>query len=103
MDKHDAQTLKEVKEIIDKIKKLQLQIDHPDRQGMIAALSDAQSTAPMEIRMAEFVQGDNTPMMWECFQTPDLYRKLPQYQAGLRARGIAKIGEQAFNRLLKEE
>ena len=103
MDEHDARTLKEVTEILDKIKKLQQQIDHPDRQGMIAALSDAQSTAPVEIRLVEFAQGDNTPMMWECFPTSDLYRKLSQYQAGLRARGIAKIGERAFNELLKEQ
>lgn len=45
MDKRDVQTIKEVTEIINKIKKLQRQIDNPDRQGMIAALSDAQSTA----------------------------------------------------------
>lgn len=81
---------------------LQQQVNHPTREGMIRALSDAQSVAGDEIRQIEDFQGDTIPMPWSCFLDHDLYRKLSQYQEGLRQHCIKKVGQKALEELLKE-
>lgn len=93
------------KDIVDAVKKfaaLQAQIKNPTRDGMIYALSDAQSVAGDEILQIEHLQGDTIPTPWSCFPNQELYRKLPQYQEGLRQHCIKKIGQKAFEELLKE-
>lgn len=96
---------KDKKDILDAIKKisaLQRQINSPTRDGMINALDAAQKTAGEEIQQIEHSQGDTIPMPWACFSDQNLYRKLSQYQEGLRQYCIKKIGEKAFEELLKE-
>ena len=95
---------KDKKDILDAVKKieaLQKQISNPTRDGMIKALSDAQLTAGDEILQIEYSQGDTIPIPWNRFQNPDLYRKLSQYQEALRLHCIKKIGNKAFEELLK--
>lgn len=81
---------------------MQRQINNPTRDGMINALSDAQSTAGKEIQQIEYSQGDTIPTPWVYFPDQDLYRKLSQYQEGLRQHCINKVGEKAFEELLKK-
>lgn len=100
-----AKGTKDEKDIIDAVKKivaLQKQMNNPTRDGMINALSDAQLTAGEEIQQLEYSQGDTIPTPWVCFPDQDLYRKLSQYQEGLRQHGIKKIGKKMFEELLKE-
>ena len=62
---------KDEKDILDAVKKivaLQKQINNPTRDGMINALSDAQSTAGKEIQQLEYSQGDTIPTPWVCFR-----------------------------------
>ena len=95
---------KDKKDILDAIKKiaaLQKQISNPTRDGMINALNDAQLTARDEIQQIEYSQGDTIPTPWVCFTSQDLYRKLSQYQEGLRQHCIKQIGKKAFEELLK--
>ena len=104
-DFNPAKEAKDVKDIEDAVKKiaaLQRQINNPTRDGMINALSDAQSTAGKEIQQLEYSQGDTIPTPWVCFRDQDLYRKLSQYQDGLRQHCIKKVGEKAFEEMLKE-
>lgn len=108
MSYHDheniAKDIKDKKDIGDAVKKLcalQKQINNPTRDGMIKALSDAQSTAGYEIQQIEYSQGDTIPTPWVCFSEQDLYRKLSQYQEGLRQHCIKQIGKKAFEELLK--
>lgn len=98
----DVQDQKDMADVINKIAALQCQIKNPTRDGMINALSDAQSTAGDEIFQIEQSQGDTIPTPWVCFSDRDLYRKLFQYQEGVRQHCIKKIGQKAFEELLKE-
>ena len=96
---------KDEKDILDAVKKfvaLQKQKNNPTRDGMINALNDAQSTAGKEIQQLEYSQGDTIPTPWVCFRDQDLYRKLSQYQDGLRLHCIKKVGEKAFEEMLKK-
>ena len=98
----EIQNIKDVKEAIEKIKKLQAQKQVPYRNGMIDALKDAKSKAPLEITALEFSQGDVRWMPFVNFSDADLYRKLSQYQQGLEAYCIKKIGKQLFDELMKK-
>lgn len=105
LDFNQAKETKDIKELKDAVKKfvaLQNQRNNPTREGMITALSDAQSTAGKEIMQVEYSQGDTIPTPWNCFSYQDLYRKLGQYQEGLRQYCIKKFGEKAFEKLVKE-
>lgn len=108
MEKFDFEQMKDIKDVKDisdavkKIVALQKQINNPTRDGMINALSDAQSTAGKEIQQLEYSQGDTIPTPWVCFRDQDLYRKLSQYQDGLRLHCIKKVGEKAFEEMLKK-
>ena len=100
----DTEKVKDIKEIFDVFEhylKLELQIQNPDRNGMIDALSNAKITAQSEITNLEFQQGDIYYMPWECFADQDLYRKLSQYQIGLKNHLMSKLGEKVFNEMLK--
>lgn len=99
-----AKDVKEVTDITDIVKKivaLQRQINNPTRDGMINALMEAKLTAGVEIQQIEYSQGDTILMPWENFSNQDLYRKLSQYQAGLRQHCIKKVGEKALEEMLK--
>ena len=98
----EAKDVKDIKDAIKKIAALRRQINNPTRDGMINALSDAQSTAGKEIQQLEYSQGDTIPTPWVCFRDQDLYRKLSQYQDGLRLHCIKKVGEKAFEEMLKK-
>lgn len=93
---------KEMLEIVEKIIKLQQQIDCPDHNGMIDALRDALEIAKIEIAFQINNQGSvAVPKAWSEFSDPELYHMLPQYKQGLINHGIAKIGKGEFERLLK--
>ncbi len=98
----DAQDQKDIIDAVKKIEALQWQIQDPTRDGMINALRDARLMAESEIFQIEQSQGDTIPTPWWCFSDQDLYRKLSQYQEGLRQHCINKIGQKAFEELLKE-
>lgn len=98
----DSKDNMDIKDAVKKIVALQRQINNPTRDGMINALSDAQLSAGKEIQQLEYSQGDTIPTPWVCFPDQDLYRKLSQYQAGLRQHCIKKVGEKAFEKFLKE-
>lgn len=99
MEKFDfdqAKDIKDAEDIIEAVKKivaLQEQMNQPTRDGMVNALRDAQATAGYEIQQVEYSQGDTIPTPWICFSDHDLYRKLSQYQEGLRQHCVKKIGE----------
>lgn len=93
---------KEIMDAIKKIKELQRQQQCPDRNGMISALLDAKQAAPIEIRTLEVLQGDIQWMPWDSFSDADLYRKLAQYQQGLSAYCVEKIGKPLFDELMKK-
>ena len=93
---------KDILEAIEKIKKLQVQRQAPNRNGMIDALQDAKNKASLEITSLEFSQGDTHWMPFTDFSDADLYRKLSQYQQGLEAYCIKKIGKQLFDELMKK-
>ena len=99
----DWQTAKDIKEAIEKIKKLNTQKENPDRNGMIEALCDAQSKAPHEISELEWAQGDRVWMPFSNFPDSELYRKLSQYQEGLENYCKAKIGKELFKKLMDDE
>ena len=93
---------KDVWEAIEKIKKLQALRQSPERNGMIDALQDAKNKAPLEITTLELSQGDTHWMPFANFSDADLYRKLSQYQQGLEAYCIEKIGKKAFDELVRK-
>ncbi|MBC2857047.1 hypothetical protein H3N56_11450 [Cetobacterium sp. 2A] len=95
-------TIKEVMEVIQKINKLQNQIDNPNRTKIIEALREAQVFAPFEIRMLEIFQGDIKLLPPENFSNDDLYRKLFQYKQGLINYCIQKIGNEAYKSLFEK-
>lgn len=95
----EIQNIKDVKEAIEKIKKLDQQLCAPDRDGMISALMEAKNKAPREIFALEQIQGDTKWMPAESFTNNDLYRKLSQYRQGLEAYCIEKVGKQIFDKL----
>ena len=94
--------LNDVKEAIEKIRKIQQLIEYPHRQGMIDALKDSKTKAPIEIITLELSQGGTYPMPFECFSDAELYRKLSQYQQGLEMYCIEKIGKQMYDKLRGE-
>lgn len=103
MESKEIDIMKDVKDAVDKINKLQEQINHPTRNEMIKALIDAKSTAPVEVTVTEFIQGDTQFMMWDDFSDADLYRKLTQYQEGLKVFCISKVGEYTFNQIMNNK
>lgn len=94
--------IEEIKELIEKYFRLQEQIDKPSRDGMIKALSGAQSIAHNEITALEESQGDIDQKPWSDLEDHDLYRKLPQYKQGLYDYAVNKVGEETFKYLLEE-
>lgn len=98
----NSEDQKDILEAVEKIKKLQAQRQTPNRNGMIDALKDAKNKAPLEITALEFSQGDTHWMPFTNFSDADLYRKLLQYQQGLERYCIEKIGEKAFDELMKK-
>lgn len=92
---------KEIMDAIKKIKELQRQQQRPDRNGMISALLDAKQSAPAAITALEWLQGDIHLMPWDSFSDMDLYRKLAQYQQGLSAYCVGKVGKALFDELMK--
>ena len=101
LNSKDWQTEKDIKEAIEKIKKLNKQKEKPDRNGMIEALCDAQSKALREILELEWAQGDRVWMPFCNFPDNELYRKLSQYQKGLENYCIGKVGDEEFKKLLE--
>lgn len=95
-------SIEEIKDLIVKYFRLQEQIDNPSRDGMIKALSAAQSIARDEITEIEKSQDDICEMPWDDFQDEDLYRKLPQYKQGLYNYAVNKVGEETFKYMLDE-
>lgn len=109
MTEQDIKDLKEIKDneelldIVEKIIKLEHQMKFPDRNGMIEALSDAQSVACNEIVQNIQQRGGNVcPKPWNAFLDQELYSMLPQYKQGLINHGFAKIGKGAFEKLMEE-
>ena len=93
---------KEMLDIVEKIIKLQQQIECPDHNGMIEVLQDAQRIACNDIVQSIHQQcGGVYSKAWSDFSDPELYHMLPQYKQGLINHGIAKIGKGEFERLLK--
>ena len=92
----------EVKELIEKYFRLQEQIDNPTKDGMIKALSGAQSIAYDEIIALEMSQGDIERRPWSDLQDFDLYRKLPKYKQGIYNYAVKKVGEETFKYMLEE-
>ena len=92
---------KEMKDCCEKFFQLEEQLRTPTRDGMIKALSEAQTVAFSEITNVEHSQGDTIPMPWQSFSDADLYRKLKQYQQGILNHCINKFGEKAFQDFLK--
>lgn len=108
MKEQDIERIKKVKDdkemmdIIDKIIKIQRQIDHPDRYGMIEALRDAQQIAREEIVQNMHQQsGYVYSKAWSDFSNEELYSMLPKYQQGLMTHGIAKIGKGELDRIIR--
>lgn len=97
----EAKESKEINDFLKSFFKLQAQINNPSKDGMIAALSEAQDIAHQEITQVEKSQGDVFYMPWSCFQEKDLYRKLTQYQQGLYNHAKNKFGEEVVKKLLK--
>ena len=94
---------KEMIDIVEKIIKLQYQIEHPDRNGMIEALQDAQQIAFDNIIESIHQQsGGVYSKAWSDFSDSELYHMLPQYHQGLINHGITKIGKGALEKLLQE-
>lgn len=94
---------KDILDAIEKIKKLRVQRQAPDRSGMITALQEAKNKAPMAITVLELVQGDTRWMPFAEFSDAELYRKLLQYQQGLENYCIEKIGKKLFDQLMENE
>lgn len=92
----------EIEKFVEAYFKLQAQINDPTREGMIKALSDAQGVAGQEIAGLERSQGETQPTPWSCIPYDYLYRKLTQYQQGLRIHAVKKFGEETIEKLLKE-
>lgn len=109
MTEQDIKDLKEMKDnkelfdIVEKIIKLEHQMKFPDRNGMIEALSDAQSVACNEIVQNIQQHGGNVyEKSWDIITNQELYSMLPQYKQGLINHGFAKIGKGAFEKLMEE-
>ena len=84
---------KEMLDIVEKIIKLQQQIECPDHNGMIEALQDAQRIACNDIIQCIHQQSIGVySKAWNDFSDHELYHMLPQYIQGLINHGIAKIG-----------
>ena len=94
--------IEEIKELIEKYFRLQEQIDKPTRDGMIKALSSAQSIAHDEIAALEESQGDIDQMSWADLEDQDLYSKLVQYKQGLYNYAVSRVGEETFKYMLEE-
>lgn len=92
----------EIKMLIEKYFRLQEQIDKPSRDGMIKALSDAQSIAYDEITALEESQGVFDQIPWDDLEDQDLYSKLTQYKQGLYDHAVSRVGEETFKYLLDE-
>ena len=108
MNEQDFEKIKEIKEnreywdIVEKIMKLQRQIECPDRNGMIDALRDAQQIAPLEITQTIQSQGGNISIKpWSDVSDRELYYLLSQYKQGLVNHGIIKAGRSGFELMLK--
>lgn len=93
----EANDIKDVANVIDKIQKLRNQIKNPTRSGMIEALQDAKMSALAEITALEMSQGATNWVPFSEASDGQLYALLGQYEQGLRLHCIAKIGEEAFN------
>lgn len=93
---------KEMLDIVEKIIKLQQQIEIPDRNAMIEALQDAQRIAYKDIIQSIHQQGSDVySKAWSDFSDLELYHMLPQYKQGLINHGIDKIGKGELEKLLK--
>ena len=95
-------SVEEIKELVEKYFRIKEQIDNPTRDGMIKALSGAQSIAYNEIIALEMSEGDIDQTPWSDLEDFDLYRKLLQYKQGLYNYAVNKVGEETFKYMLEE-
>lgn len=100
MTEQDEKTLKDICNIVEKILKLQRQIENPTRQGMIDALREAQSVALFEVKSLEFNRRNTVLMPYDSFTNVELYGKLPVFQEALRNHAINLAGQKAFEEAL---
>ena len=91
--------MNELSDAIEKIRHLDEQIRQPDRDGMIKALSEAQSIAITEIAITQIQQGAKYKL-WKDFTDEELYNMLLPYRQGLCQHCIIKFGEKAVKELL---
>lgn len=92
----------EVMDIAIALIKLEIQIQIKNREGMIAALKNAQRIAKNEIVKAIDQNGYAYSKPWDCISNDELYYMLFQYEDGLRTKGIDKVGEKAFKEICEE-
>lgn len=92
----DSNTIQDILDSIDKIKKLEEQINNPSREKMIDALLDAKISAIFEIGAIEIAQGNYVIMPPEKFSDAELYEKLVPYRNGIICHCIRKVGENFF-------
>lgn len=98
----DGKAAKEIEEFLNAYFELQAQINNPTKEGMIKALLDAKNVASQEITMLEQRQGEIYPTSGENFEFWDLYRKLSQYQQGLRIHAVNKFGEETVKNAIEK-
>lgn len=91
----------EMRDCIEKYFQLAEQKKTPTRDGMIKALSDAQTIAYSEIKNVERNQGETIPTPWQNISNDDFYRKLTQYQQGILNHCVNKFGESVFRHYLE--
>ncbi|WP_432205589.1 hypothetical protein ACQ9ZF_11740 (plasmid) [Cetobacterium somerae] len=95
----DSNTIQEILDCIDKIKKLEEQINNPSREKMIDALLDAKMSAIFEIGAIEIAQENYVIMSPQNFSDAELYEKLVPYRNGIVCHCIRKVGEDFFRSL----
>lgn len=96
----EIESLKEIKDdkelldIVEKIMKLQCQIEQPDRSGMIDVLRDAQQIASDEIVQNMQQQGEAVYCKpRDELSDNELYHILWSYRQGVINHGIVKMGK----------
>lgn len=102
MDEKQLQAMHDVLDAMNTMRKIEVQMCNPDREGIIQVLLEAKQKAQPEISTLEMMNGEYQIFPPEAFSNEQLYAKLRQYWFGLQTYCINKVGEQLYNQLKNE-
>lgn len=102
MDIKEVSNEKDLVDSINKIIELRKHLKSSDKKAIKKVLLEAKKIAPKEITALEWKNNENVIVDFAKLPLKQLYRKILQYQNGLKLHCLNKVSEAEFEKYLKK-